>query len=94
MYDQREKVQRDYLAAIEGARKEGLEEGLDKGLKEGIKKGLKEGLDKGEMVGKIELLEQLVGEDRRSKQQLRECSVEELSARLAELQEQLRSRGE
>ena len=80
MYDQREKAQRDYLWAIEGARLEGLEEGRE------------EGLEKGVLVGKIQLLWQLLDEDAGSEKNLQRCSIEELSSMLGKLQQRLRSR--
>ena len=82
MYDEREKAQRDYLAALEGARLEGLEEGLEKGREEGV------------LVGKIQVLRQLLDEEAGSEDDLRNRSVEELSSLLDELQQRLRTRGE
>ncbi len=86
MYDQREKAQRDYLWAIEGARKEALETGIEQGIELGI--------EKGELIGKIELLGELLGVDVGSRRDLLERSAEDLSSVLARLQEQLRRRGE
>jgi len=96
MYDQREKAQRDYLWSFEGARLEGLEkgreEGLEKGHEEGLEEGLEKGLEKGVLVGKIQLLRQLLDEDAGSEKSLQRCSIEELAAMLSELQQRLRSR--
>ncbi len=89
MYDQREKAQRDYLWAIEGARKQAREEGREEGRQEGREEGRREG----ELVGKIELLCQLLGEPVENKADLESRSLEELRAMVVELQEQLRSRG-
>jgi len=36
MYDEREKAQRDYLWALEGARQEGMEKGIEEGREEGL----------------------------------------------------------
>lgn len=85
MYDQREKAQRDYLWAIEGARREGLEAGRAEGREEGREEGL--------VAGKIQLLEQLLGEESSSTENLLNRSLEELSATLRDLQQRLRSRG-
>jgi flagellar biosynthesis/type III secretory pathway protein FliH len=85
MYDQREKAQRDYLWAIEGARLEGLEAGRVEGREEGRQEGA--------LAGKIQLLEQLLGEESTSTESLLNRTPEELSARLSDLQQQLRSRG-
>ena len=49
MYDQREKAQRDYEWALSGARKEGHQEGR------------LEGREEGELVGKVQLIEELLG---------------------------------
>ena len=89
MYDEREKAQRDYQWAIQGARDEGLEEGLEKGREE----GREEGLEKGSVAGGIRLLQQLLGEAESSLEDLRELPMKELSSRLADLQKRLRSRG-
>lgn len=98
MYDQREKAQRDYLWAIEGAReealKQGLEQGLERGLEQGLKQGLKRGRKEGMLIGKIELLRQLLGEEPGPEADLENRSVEELSSLLADLQERLRRRGD
>jgi len=77
MYDAREKAQRDYQWAIQGARQEGREEGLEKGA----------------LAGRIQLLQQLLGEPESSIEALRDLPTNELSAQLADLQQRLRSRG-
>jgi predicted transposase/invertase (TIGR01784 family) len=73
MYDQREKAQRDYQWALDGARREGRQEGS--------------------LAGKIQLLQQLLGEESCSTESLLERPTDELSTLLADLQERLRSRG-
>ena len=85
MYDAREKAQRDYQWALQGAREEGLEEGLEKGREEG--------LEKGSLAGRIQLLQQLLGESESALEELRDLPTDELSSRLADLQQRLRSRG-
>jgi len=80
MYDQRMKAQRDYQWGLDSARQEGLEEGLEKGL------------EKGESLGKIQILQQLLGEEPSSTASLRERTLNELSIMLADLQQRLRSR--
>lgn len=72
MYDQREKAQRDYQWALDGARQEGLEIGS--------------------LAGKIQLLQQLLGEESSSTESLLERPTDELSKLLADLQQRLRSR--
>jgi len=86
MYDQREKAQRDYLSAIEGARQEGLEAGREEGLEVGCEVGL--------LAGKIQVIQQLLGEDSSSTESLLSRSTEELLTMLSDLQERLRSRGD
>ena len=78
MYDHREKAQRDYQWAIQGAREEGREEGLERGA----------------VVGRIQLLQQLLGEEESSLEDLRELPTKELATKLTDLQQRLRSRGD
>ena len=85
MYDQREKAQRDYLSAIEGARREGLEAGREEGREVGCEVGL--------LAGKIQLIQQLLDEESSSTESLLNSSTEELSSMLSNLQQRLRSRG-
>ena len=76
MYDQRLKAQRDYQWGMDSAREEGRQEGW---------KG-------GELAGKIQLLQELLGEEANSTESLRERTIRELSTMMADLQERLRSR--
>lgn len=100
MYDQREKAQRDYLWHMEGAKKEGwkeghqqgLEEGRTEGREEGRTEGREEGREEGAIVGKMQLIQQLLGEEVSSADRLLENSLDDLSKQLAALQERLRSR--
>jgi predicted transposase/invertase (TIGR01784 family) len=80
MYDQRLKAQRDYQWGLDSARQEGMEEGLEKGM------------EKGELLGKIQVLQQLLGEAPSSTASLRERTISELSILLADFQQRLRSR--
>jgi len=81
MYDQREKAQRDYLSALAGARRDGHEEGRQEGREEGL------------LVGKIQLIQQLLDEESIPSESLLGRTMQELSSLLNELQERLRSRG-
>ncbi len=90
MYDQREKAQGDYLWAIEGARQEARKQGLKPGLQPSLKPGRKEGV----LIGKIELLRQQLGEEPGSEADLENCSLEERTSLLADLQDRLRMRGD
>jgi len=76
MYDQREKAQRDYEWALSGAREEG--ERL--------------GMEKGELVGKVRLLQELLGLEQSSVDELRGLVAETLTDRLTDLQQQMRER--
>ncbi len=59
-----------------------------------INSAREKGREEGELVGKIQLLRELLGEDAGSKPELLERSLEELSAMFGELQQRLRSRGD
>ena len=80
MYDQRLKAQRDYQWGLDSAREEGRQEGRQ------------EGMEKGETVGKIQILQELLGDAPSSTASLRERTSGELSAMLTDLQQRLRSR--
>ena len=84
MYDQREKAQRDYEWAISGAREEGREEGLAEGERVG--------LEKGELIGKVRLLQDLLGDEPSAVTTLAQLSVSTLTTQLASLQQRLRDR--
>jgi flagellar biosynthesis/type III secretory pathway protein FliH len=96
MYDQRLKAQRDYQWGLDSAREEGWQEGMEKGREEGMEKGREEGMEKGmekgESLGKIQILQQLLGEVPISTASLRERTIDELCTMLADLQQRLRSR--
>ncbi len=97
LYNARLKFQRDDAARLQKAHEDALAEGLQEGLQEGIQKGLQEGLQEGlqkglqkgrqegVLVGRITLLQQLLG--------VPQSTLEELAgydeARLNDLAEQL-----
>ncbi|NLX99821.1 MAG: hypothetical protein GXY83_27305 [Rhodopirellula sp.] len=58
----------------------------------GLDSAREECLEKGELVGKIQILQQLLGEESSSTDSLRERTISELSTMVADLQERLRSR--
>jgi hypothetical protein len=58
----------------------------------GLDSAREEGLEKGELVGKIQILQELLGEDSSSAGSLRDRTIGELSTTLADLQQLLRSR--
>jgi predicted transposase/invertase (TIGR01784 family) len=76
MYDQRLKAQRDYQWGLDSARE----------------KGRQEGRQEGELLGKIRILQDLLGEESSSPENLDERTIGELSEILADLQQRLRSR--
>jgi len=80
MYDQREKAQRDYDWAISGAREEGREEGLEQGL------------ERGSVVGRIQMLQELMGDPSSTTADLAGCPLDTLTTQLTELQQRLRDR--
>ncbi|MEM6981082.1 MAG: hypothetical protein AAF539_15585 [Planctomycetota bacterium] len=88
MYDQREKAQRDYEWALSGAKEEGIEQGRE----EGLEQGREEGLATGELIGKVQMLEQLLGEPLTSKSDLLSLGIDFLGSRVNELRERLRQR--
>jgi predicted transposase/invertase (TIGR01784 family) len=96
MYDQREKAQRDYEWAISGAREEGREEGIEQGIEQGMEQGIKQGMEfgieQGAIAGRIQLLQELLGEPPTSMASLRKLEVNEVRTLLESLQQRLRAR--
>jgi flagellar biosynthesis/type III secretory pathway protein FliH len=92
MYDQRLKAQRDYRWGLDSAREEGRQEGRQEGWQEGREEGREEGWQHGELAGKIQILQQLLGEEPSSTEGLRKRTISELATLLADLQQRLRSR--
>ncbi len=83
-YEDRLKFLRDQNAQIQQARFEGMEEGLEKGLEKGIERGT--------LSGKIQLLQQLLGDSESSLSDLNRNSIAELTFQLQDLQNRLRTR--
>jgi len=98
MYEQREKAERDYQWAIKSALRQGIEigreEGREEGRQEGREEGIEAGREEGVLIGKIQLLQQLLGETPTATDLLSQRSREELNSLLAQLQERLRTRGQ
>jgi flagellar biosynthesis/type III secretory pathway protein FliH len=80
MYDQREKAQRDYDWAISGAREEGREEGMEVGIEEGL------------IAGRIQLLQELLGEPPTPTASLISLEADPIRTQLEMLQQRLRDR--
>jgi len=87
-YDSRLKLVRDEEARLLFARIEGREEGRQEGREE----GRQEGIEKGLLAGKIQLLQQLLGNTESQMSDLENSTVPELCELLESLQAQLRSR--
>ncbi len=69
------------IAAREEARKEGREEGRE------------EGTAHGRLIGKVQTLQEIVGDSTSSTSDLLQLSLSDLSTLAAQLQDRLRSRG-
>ena len=68
-------------------------EGLEKGLQEGREKGLQEGRQEGELIGRIRILCQILGDPVPSVEGLASLSLEKLAEMAAECQRRARERG-
>ena len=88
MYDQREKAQRDYDWAINSARQEGVEQGIEQGIERGIERGI----EQGSLAGRIQMLQNLLGEAETSTNELTARGASELENLLTDLQSRLRQR--
>ncbi|MEI8018304.1 MAG: hypothetical protein WCH39_08875 [Schlesneria sp.] len=91
LYEARLKFQRDEAAralASEISRKEGREEGREEGRVE----GREEGIEIGELFGRIKTLQWYFGATESTREELSECSEEQLKTLLKQLQDQLRNR--
>lgn len=92
MYDQREKAERDYEWAMEEALEEARQQAMQKGQEEGRAKGREEGLQEGKLVGRIQLLQELLGEQPIADEELEGLPSERCQDLLAQLQGRLRNR--
>lgn len=92
-HDSRQRALRDYKSTIEEARiqgiEQGIERGIEKGIEQGIEKGIERGIEIGEWIGKVQLLQQLLGEPESSETELIRLSAEELSDRVRVLRTRL-----
>lgn len=77
-------------AACEAARDEGREEGREEGWEE----GREEGAAQGTLIGKIQILQELVGDSVTGTPELLPCTSQQLTQLLSALQQRLRSRGD
>jgi len=87
-YEARLKFLRDEEGKLEAAKIEGREEGE----KLGIEKGEKLGIEKGELIGKVRMLQELLGDVPMTVAELSAQELAALSAVLDRLQHRLRSR--
>jgi len=58
----------------------------------GLDSARQEGIEKGAVIGKIQILQELLGDESSSTASLRERTIGDLSTMLADLQQRLRSR--
>jgi flagellar biosynthesis/type III secretory pathway protein FliH len=80
MYDERLKAQRDYQWGLDSAREEGRQEGRQQAWEASI------------LSGRIQMLQEILGEQPSSSASLRERTISELSTMLADLKQRLQSR--
>ncbi|MEM9828157.1 MAG: hypothetical protein AAF958_16315 [Planctomycetota bacterium] len=100
MYDQREKAQLDYEWAMSRARAEGVlagkeegwAEGWVQGWVEGWAEGRAEGIEEGEIIGRIRMLQDLLGETAAKTEFLAELDEAARNALLADLQRRFQER--
>jgi len=76
----------------EEGREQGREEGREEGREQGREQGREEGREEGLLAGKIQLLQQLLGDDEMSLKDFSGRSQTELASMLTQLQERLRNR--
>lgn len=95
-YEQRLKVEMDQPAYVAEARSEGELVGFEKGERAGLEKGERAGLEKGmtrgAIIGNIEALQEVLGADSRSRDELAKLDFSELNQLASQLREQLRRR--
>ena len=91
-YEARLKFLRDEEAKLEAAMQEGMEKGIEKGIEKGMERGIEKGMEKGLLAGKVQTLQELLGEAEASNQDLLRLSLDELSALVQSLQSRLRGR--
>ena len=80
MHDHRDKVQRDYDWMLSTVRTQGIEQGIERGI------------ERGTILGAIQTLQQILGDVVSGTKELSGRSDIELTTKLAELQERVRSR--
>lgn len=80
MYDQRLKAERDHRWMMESARAEAREQGLEAGLEQGV------------VAGKIQALQEVLGDRQQPTEELAKLAPKELERKLAALQTRLNDR--
>lgn len=95
-YEDRLKFLRDQHAILAAerleARKEGHEEGHQEGLQEGRQEGLKQGLKQGILVGRIQVLQEMIGEPVANNEDLMLQDEVNLLEKLHRLEERFRQK--
>lgn len=90
-YEDRLKAQRDERARLQHAQSQGFDRGFGKGRREGHQLGLREGRQEGALMGRIETLQLILGQEQTPRPQLEGMSIEELERLSDELLRQARS---
>lgn len=94
MYDSREKAIRDQqshlIESLSKGRKQGLRKGLKRGLEKGLKQGREEGARVGIEIGFIQSLQEVLGLEVKTLQELTQKSLPELIALKESLQSVLK----
>lgn len=95
-YEDRLKFLRDQHAILAAerleARHEGLEEGRQEGLQEGRHEGRQEGLKQGILVGRIQMLQEMIGEPLATNEELMLQDEDNLQEKLHQLEERFRQK--
>ncbi len=90
LYNARLKFQRDEEARVLKAREDGLRDGRQEGIREGELKGRQEGF----LAGRIVMLQELLGIDRSTNEELASYGETQLNDLAEQLQRQLRARSD
>jgi flagellar biosynthesis/type III secretory pathway protein FliH len=92
MYDSREKAIRDQESHLIESLSKGRKQGLKKGLQKGLQKGRKEGAMIGIEIGFIQAIQEILGLEVQTQQELDKKTLQELIALKESLQAVLRDK--
>ncbi|MFO0904673.1 MAG: Rpn family recombination-promoting nuclease/putative transposase [Pirellulales bacterium] len=95
-YELRLKVLRDQQSNLEFAerrgREQGLEQGLEQGIEQGITRGREQGRELGYWIGRIRLLQELLGDPDASVEELEQQPLEQLALIARKLEQRFKRR--